>query len=489
MPVGMPRPLSVTAHEPSALSVTVDLVGMAGECLVDGVVDDFIDHVVQARAVIGVADIHARPLADGVEAFQHLDRIGAVFGRGNGGGGHQLPIGSGWSERAERRTPNRPEMPAKYRVFRDESQMPKAVEYVVTVPEKSADSDIGRARLAWFHPRMTTSRKSARFLANQVRFLSAKIATRTLRPTIVGAVASALVALAFGPLVAVGQQSDKPVAEPAVYSEIGSTLNVANEVNALEGPKPGIVTTGDVIFQNEVIETGQGATAEFRFADETVFAMSQNSKIKLDEFVYDPAGKGIGKLAVTAIVGSFRFVSGKVPKDNISIDTPQGSIGVRGTVFDLYVAENGDTSIGLLEGAVRLCNRGRIDCRELGAVGRFLRLTALGVFDQPTNWSRDILGGVAFERAFPFIADQRRIGVVFHAPDATIGRFADFVEAGGVPAGMVVRQTAGLILGPGTGDALKKGVGSAGKAVKGVSKGIQKVIKPPKIKLPKLFKN
>ena len=82
MSVGMPRPLSSTVTEPSALSVTMISSEIAGQRLVDGVVDHLIDHVVQARAVVGVADIHARPLAHGVEAFQHLDRLGAVFGRG-----------------------------------------------------------------------------------------------------------------------------------------------------------------------------------------------------------------------------------------------------------------------------------------------------------------------------------------------------------------------------------------------------------------------
>ena len=66
--------------EPSGLSVTVDRLGMAGERLVDGVVDDLVDHVMQAGAVIGVADIHARPLAHGVEALEDLDRFRAVIG-------------------------------------------------------------------------------------------------------------------------------------------------------------------------------------------------------------------------------------------------------------------------------------------------------------------------------------------------------------------------------------------------------------------------
>jgi hypothetical protein len=39
--------------------------------------------VVQARAVVGVADVHAGPLADGLEALQDLD-FGGVVGVGLG---------------------------------------------------------------------------------------------------------------------------------------------------------------------------------------------------------------------------------------------------------------------------------------------------------------------------------------------------------------------------------------------------------------------
>ena len=53
-------------------------IAMTGKCLVDRIVADFEHHMMQTRPVVGVANIHARPLAHGVEAFQHLDRIGAV---------------------------------------------------------------------------------------------------------------------------------------------------------------------------------------------------------------------------------------------------------------------------------------------------------------------------------------------------------------------------------------------------------------------------
>ena len=74
---------AVVAHGDRAVGVEDDFDrgGVAGERFVDGVVDDLVDHVVQAGTVIGVADIHARPLAHGIEALQHPDRFRAVFDR------------------------------------------------------------------------------------------------------------------------------------------------------------------------------------------------------------------------------------------------------------------------------------------------------------------------------------------------------------------------------------------------------------------------
>jgi hypothetical protein len=53
---------------------------VAGQRLVDAVVDDLIDHVVQARPVVGVADIHAGALANSLQPLENLDGISAVFG-------------------------------------------------------------------------------------------------------------------------------------------------------------------------------------------------------------------------------------------------------------------------------------------------------------------------------------------------------------------------------------------------------------------------
>jgi hypothetical protein len=88
---------AVVAHRGRAVAVQdhLDPVAIARERLVDRIVDDLVDHVMQAGAVVGVADIHARTLAHGFEAAQHLDRIGAVVFAIAGGRAVQFVLAHG----------------------------------------------------------------------------------------------------------------------------------------------------------------------------------------------------------------------------------------------------------------------------------------------------------------------------------------------------------------------------------------------------------
>ena len=76
----MPRPSSRTVTLPSPFRVSSHRVANCLD-LVHRVVDDFERHVVQARAVIRVADIHARAAAYGVQPLEHGDRRGIVGAR------------------------------------------------------------------------------------------------------------------------------------------------------------------------------------------------------------------------------------------------------------------------------------------------------------------------------------------------------------------------------------------------------------------------
>jgi hypothetical protein len=71
-----------------------DVVAVAGQRLVDGVVHHLEHQVVQTGAVGGVADVHARALAHRLQAFQDLDGLGAIAAGAWGRGG-LLAVGVG----------------------------------------------------------------------------------------------------------------------------------------------------------------------------------------------------------------------------------------------------------------------------------------------------------------------------------------------------------------------------------------------------------
>ena len=72
---------AVVGHGDRSVGIEGDRheICMTGQRLIDGVVDDFVDHVMKTGTIIGIADVHAWSLADGIQAFQDLDGVCAVF--------------------------------------------------------------------------------------------------------------------------------------------------------------------------------------------------------------------------------------------------------------------------------------------------------------------------------------------------------------------------------------------------------------------------
>src|SRR5450432_509317 len=71
-------PVVADAHPAVRLQYHRDHVAVAGEGLVDGVVDHLVDQVMET-ALTGRTDVHAGPLADRLETYKHLDRAGVVL--------------------------------------------------------------------------------------------------------------------------------------------------------------------------------------------------------------------------------------------------------------------------------------------------------------------------------------------------------------------------------------------------------------------------
>ncbi|MCC6947730.1 MAG: FecR domain-containing protein [Bradyrhizobiaceae bacterium] len=206
----------------------------------------------------------------------------------------------------------------------------------------------------------------------------------------------------------------------AAQSQIGKSTSISVEVSGAVGGSSRSLRTGDGVFENERITTDARGIGQFEFLDATRLAVGPGSSVTLDRFVYDRNRKA-GKVAIELGRGAFRFISGQSPSAAYQISTTAAAIGVRGTTFDLYVADNGALCVATLSGTVRVCPRGR-DCRNLGATGQYLVVTPDRSYWRLDRWDGALLG-TTFAVAMPFLADQARLAPAFRANEAAVARY------------------------------------------------------------------
>ena len=100
---------------------------------------------------------------------------------------------------------------------------------------------------------------------------------------------------------------------------------------------------------NDTIVTAK-SKAHLLFEDNTSVKITEQSKLIIDDFVYDPK-KGTGKLALKVALGTARYASGQIAKTNpqsVNVQTPTATIAVRGTDFSMTVDELGRSLVMLL---------------------------------------------------------------------------------------------------------------------------------------------
>ncbi|HEY8189996.1 MAG TPA: FecR domain-containing protein, partial [Micavibrio sp.] len=93
------------------------------------------------------------------------------------------------------------------------------------------------------------------------------------------------------------------------------------------------VSVGTPIYQGDIVETKGDGAVSIAFVDETTFAVSENARLAIDEYVFDPATHS-GETGFSVLRGMFVFTSGLIGRedpDDVQINTPVGSIGIRGT--------------------------------------------------------------------------------------------------------------------------------------------------------------
>jgi hypothetical protein len=194
----------------------------------------------------------------------------------------------------------------------------------------------------------------------------------------------------------------------ATQEQVGQATLVRTSVTGATGP----IAVKSPVYRDERIRTSQSGLGEFRFADGTKFAVGGNSSVVIDRFVYD-SSKTFNKLTLNAARGSFRWISGKSKSEAYEIVTPAGTIGVRGTRFDIFVGPGGITSVVLLSGAAQFC--GSNGCQELRRRCDVVVATPGGGVSDPARVNRDIFAAVGSDQAFPFLSGRQQLSSGFRS--------------------------------------------------------------------------
>ena len=160
----------------------------------------------------------------------------------------------------------------------------------------------------------------------------------------------------------------------SAQAAIGTITEQVNSPPQIQRSKTTVTgTKGTGVEMADAINTKQGKVG-IVFSDDTKVQVNENSKLVIDEFVYDPKNKDAGKLSLNMASGTVRYASGAIAHNNpnkVAINTPTATVAVRGTDFTATVDELGSSTFILLPSCPRkdmlpdeierLCKTGKID--------------------------------------------------------------------------------------------------------------------------------
>ncbi len=116
---------------------------------------------------------------------------------------------------------------------------------------------------------------------------------------------------------------------------IGFVKTVSGKAAVIDSGKQINAQIGTPIKAGNMLKTWSEGTMGVTFKDNTVMSLGPDTELMVDDYIYAP-GKGNLKFGTSISKGSLQVVSGVIAKlkpQSVTMKTPTGIIGVRGTRF------------------------------------------------------------------------------------------------------------------------------------------------------------
>ncbi|MEZ0261728.1 MAG: FecR domain-containing protein [Alphaproteobacteria bacterium] len=207
--------------------------------------------------------------------------------------------------------------------------------------------------------------------------------------------------------------------------EVEGTATIASSGGA-EAP----VKDDQPVYMGDVISTGADGKAVLLLIDNTRWTLAERAKFRVDDYMFDAGDNTYNQARYSVLGGAFQYVSGLVAKKedpDVAIETPAGSIGIRGTDFTATPDAAGGYDVYVDEGAVNVKNEAGETLLKQGE-GSFVRdrKSAPG---KPNAWRKERLekmrGAVAMKRKEQIM---KRIGDMKGRQQALAQKYRDFMQ-------------------------------------------------------------
>lgn len=147
-----------------------------------------------------------------------------------------------------------------------------------------------------------------------------------------------------------GALDANPIGKVLTATGTASIEHAAAVVVQAKLPPDGIghAKVGDLVYRGDMIQTGPDGGLSIAFADGTSFNVSSNARMEVNEFVYDPKGHS-NSTFLSLSKGTFTFIAGNIAHTgDMKIDTPIGTMGIRGTAPRVEILNDGSVKFSTL---------------------------------------------------------------------------------------------------------------------------------------------
>ena len=169
---------------------------------------------------------------------------------------------------------------------------------------------------------------------------------------------------------------------------VGHVVKMTGSASIVRNGVTVVLNNNDVVYQNDVVQTGSGSTLGLVLIDGTTFNMTANARLMLNDLVYDAASTSNTSL-FTLVQGAASFVAGQVAKSgDMKVATPVATLGIRGTAVNLDISSiDGKVSISVVDQqdnaihAVQVYNNNGFLIGTVTSNGNALTLTPTATFE------------------------------------------------------------------------------------------------------------